>query len=55
MENKIVSLVQLTNLKDDPGLSETFVRYSAGLPATQEYKHQEIIDVATLLSCPHDS
>lgn len=51
MENKIVSLVQLTNLKDDPGLSETFVRYSAGLPATQEYKHQEIIDVATLLSC----
>ena len=51
MDNKIVSLIQLTNLKDDPELSESFVRYSAGLSATREYKHQEILDVNTFLSC----
>lgn len=49
MENKLVSLIQLTNLKEDPNLSEDFVRYYAGLTSTREYKHQEILDLAELL------
>lgn len=49
MENKLVSLIQLTNLKDDSRLSEDFVRYYAGLASTREYKHQEILDLVELL------
>ena len=49
MENKLVSLIQLTNLKDDSILSEDFVRYYAGLASTREYKHQEILDLVELL------
>lgn len=49
MENKLVSLIQLTNLKDDSKLSEDFVCYYAGLASTREYKHQEILDLDELL------
>lgn len=49
MENKLISLIQLTNLKDDPELSESFVRFIAGFSKFQKYRHQEIIDVFKLL------
>lgn len=59
MENKLVSLIQLTNLKDDSKLSEDFVCYYAGLASTREYKHQEILDLDELLKnlnlSPNDS
>ena len=50
MTNKPVSLIQLTNLKDNKELSEAFVRYIAGLPSRDEYRHQEIEDIASLLA-----
>ena len=49
MTNKPVSLIQLTNLKDNKELSEIFVRYIAGLPSGK-YRHQEIEDIALLLN-----
>lgn len=53
MTNKLVSLIQLSNLVDNPELSEDFVRYSAGFPSTHEYKHQEVKDISELLACIH--
>lgn len=50
MDNKIVSLFQLTNLKDDSASSESFVRYVAGLSSIRKYKHQEILDIDSLIS-----
>lgn len=50
MTNKPVSLIQLTNLKNNKELSEAFVRYIAGLPFRDEYRHQEIEDIASLLT-----
>lgn len=49
MTNKPVSLIQLTNLKDNKELSEAFVRYIAGLPPESKYRHQEIEDISSLL------
>ncbi len=49
MTNKPVSLIQLTNLKGNKELSETFVRYIGGLPPESKYRHQEIKDIALLL------
>ncbi len=51
MLNKLVSLKQLISLKDDPKLSEIFIRYYSGLSITHQYKHQEILDIFSLLSC----
>lgn len=50
MTNKPVSLIQLTNLKDNEELSKAFVPYIAGLPSRGEYRHQEIEDIASLLA-----
>lgn len=52
MENKFVSLIQITNLKNesDQNLSEEFVRYSAGLSSDHVYRHQEISDIADLIN-----
>ena len=59
MENKLVSLTQLTNLKNDSEISKDFVCYYAGLASTREYKHQEILDLDELLKnlnlSPNDS
>ena len=49
MNNKLVSLIQLTNLKDDQELCESFVRYSTGMAEKHGYRHQEILDIAELL------
>ena len=49
MTNKPVSLIQLTNLKDNKELSEAFVRYIAGLPPESKYRHQEIEGISLLL------
>lgn len=51
MTNKPVSLLQLSNLVEEPELSEIFIRYSAGLPSTRQYNHYEINDIAELLNC----
>lgn len=51
MLNKLVSLYQLISLKDDPEISESFVRYYSGLSNKHQYKHQEIEDISSLLSC----
>ena len=50
MTNKPVSLIQLTNLKDNEELSKAFVPYIAGSPSGDGYRHQEIEDIASLLT-----
>lgn len=50
MTNKPVSLIQLTNLKDNEELSKAFVPYIAGSPFGSGYRHQEIEDIASLLA-----
>lgn len=50
MKNKRVSLLNLISLKDNEQLSETYVKYIAGLEKEDQYRHQEIIDISNLLS-----
>ncbi len=49
MNNKYVSLMQLSNLVNDYDLSCFYVRYIAGLSSKREYKHQEIKDISRLI------
>lgn len=51
MNNKIVSLIQLSNLANDYDLSMSYVRYIAGLSNKRDYKHQEIKGISRLIRC----
>lgn len=51
MNNKPVSLIQLSNLVKDYELSSAYVRYIAGLSTKREYKHQEIKGISKLIKC----
>lgn len=49
MQNKIVSLIDLTRLHEDEELSEKYVRYITGISPEQQYRHQEILDIFTMI------
>ncbi len=50
MKNKIVYLPDMVKLCDNSELSEPYVRYVCGMEPEHQYRHQEIIDTATLLN-----
>ncbi len=50
MKNKAFSLLDMIKLIDDENLSESYVRYLCGLSSENKYRHQEIKDIAELLS-----
>lgn len=49
MKNKIVSLFDMIKLSDNEDLSESYIRYICGIVNDHQYKHQEIIDLKSLL------
>lgn len=50
MENKVVSLENLIKIVDNVGLSEKYVKYLCGLKSDCNYRHQEILDIKSLLT-----
>lgn len=50
MENKVVSLENLIKIVDNIGLSEKYVKYICGLKSNCNYRHQEILDIKSLLA-----
>lgn len=51
MKNQLVSLLEITKLAEDEKISEKYVRYICGLDPTNEYRHQEILDIKSLINC----
>lgn len=49
MKNKLVSLNDMVKLHANEELSEPYIRYLCGLTYEQQYRHQEILDIRTLL------
>lgn len=49
MKNKTFSLIDVVKLVHDPELSEQYVRYLCGTNDGTRYRHQEILDINTLL------
>ena len=49
MKNKLVSLNDMVKLHTNEKLSEPYIRYLCGLTYEQQYRHQEILDIRTLL------
>lgn len=50
MKNKFVSLENLVGIVDNVSLSEKYVKYICGLDNDRQYKHQEILDIKSLLT-----
>ena len=51
MKNKLFSLSDMVKLQDNSEVSEPYVRYLCGLEPEHQYRHQEVMDIAALLSC----
>ncbi len=49
MKNKIVSLYDIIKLYENSELSEPYIRYICGINKEHQYRHQEILDIQTLL------
>lgn len=49
MMNKNTSLNRIIQLVHNPELSEPYIRYICGINAVHQYRHQEIIDIASLV------
>ena len=50
MENKPFSLHDMVKLSHNEKLSETYIRYLCGINKEHQYRHQEILDVKTMLN-----
>lgn len=50
MKNKLVSLGEMIKLSHNAELSEPYIRYLCGLDKDKQYRHQEIIDIQSLLA-----
>ena len=53
MNNKLFSLKDIVKLNHNAALSEQYVRYLCGISADKQYRHQEILDICTLINSLH--
>lgn len=51
MKNQLVSLLEIIKLAEDEKNSEKYIRYICGLDSMKEYRHQEILDIKSLIDC----
>lgn len=49
MKNKVMSLIDMVKLSHNAELSEPYIRYLCGIKGEQQYRHQEVLDISTLV------
>lgn len=50
MRNKAVSLIDMIKLSHNIELSKPYIQYLCGLDKARAYRHQEILDIQSLLA-----
>ena len=50
MKNKLISLHDMVKLSHNAELSEPYIRYLCGIDSEHQYRHQEIVDIASFLN-----